>query len=244
MHQPNPEKDQHILIDEKIIDEEIEVAKLTKKDKVIEIGSGPGNLTRKLIGKAAQVKAFEPDKQFKKELESLKAEIIFDNALKHSWHGYNKIVSNIPYTASEPIIQKAIKDKIDSLVLIVSENFSKTLQSKEKLGLVANLFFEIRIIKKVSKSSFFPEPRIDSALIILERKKKLTKKERILQRILFREGKTKNALLQALVSEGYTKNQAREILLNSNLSDEAMNKPAKKITSKFLILLENKLIIK
>src|SRR3989344_2026105 len=93
------EKEQHILIDNKILEKEIEISDITKKDNIIEIGAGPGNLTIELAKKANKVLAFEIDEKFKENLDNLKIniEIIYGNALNYSWKGYNKIVSNIPY---------------------------------------------------------------------------------------------------------------------------------------------------
>ena len=143
MATPNPEKAQHFLKNKKILKKEISVARLKKTDNVIEIGAGDGRLTKLISEKVNSLTSYEPDKRFSKELESLKlknTKFVFENALKDSWKGHNKIVSNIPYSLSEPIIMKAIDEKIKELTLIVGENFSKILKEKTtKIGVIANL---------------------------------------------------------------------------------------------------------
>ncbi|MCX6742009.1 MAG: hypothetical protein NTX24_02430 [Candidatus Pacearchaeota archaeon] len=243
---PHPEKDQHLLIDRKILIEEIRAATLSKKDRVIEIGAGTGILTAELIESAEKVLAFELDKQFKEDLEKLKTinknlEIIYGNALNFNWKGYDKIVSNIPYTLSEPIILKAIKEDIPFLVLIVSESFKEVLMNKEtKIGAICGLFYQIKPLLFVDKTCFSPSPSVDSWLIKLERKEVKEKDNetarisKILASFVLKKGKIKNALIFSLVEQGKTKNQAREILERLKIPEKVLEKPVEKITGRFL----------
>jgi len=239
----NKEKEQHILIDNKILEKEIEISDITKKDNIIEIGAGPGNLTIELAKKANKVLAFEIDEKFKENLDNLKIniEIIYGNALNYSWKGYNKIVSNIPYSISEPLIWKSISDEINTIILIVGENFKKILFSQhKKIGILASLFFNIKPILFVGKNCFNPKPRTNSWVIKLERKKQ-DRIEEILGKILLSKSKTKNAIIYSLVSKGKTKNQAKEILKDFKFSNKTLEKPAKRITSKFILKLKENL---
>jgi 16S rRNA (adenine1518-N6/adenine1519-N6)-dimethyltransferase len=237
------QKGQHLLKDKTVLSKEVGEAMLSKDDRVIEIGAGTGILTERLAQKSGEVLAFEIDEAFKESLEKIKErhdnlKIVYGNALDYSWKGYNKIVANIPYTLSQSIIQKAIKEKIETLVLIVSSQFKDTLLSDEKLGITANLFFDIELIVPVSRKAFFPAPKIESFMIRLKRKKPESKIDDILRGILLKEGKIKNALMYSLVKEGKTKNQAREIIENMKIPSETLEKPVGKITGKFLIRLK------
>jgi len=244
----HPEKDQHLLIDKKVLKEEIKVANLSKKDKVIEIGAGTGILTAELVENAGKVLAFELDKQFKEELEKIKKtnknlEIVYGNALEFSWKRYDKIVSNIPYTLSEPIILKAIKEEIPFLVLIVSESFKDVLIDKEtKIGFMASLFYDINPLLFVNKSCFSPPPKVNSWLIKMEKKDSLDKILRVLRSFVLKKGKIKNALVFSLVKQGKTKNQAREILEKMKIPEKILEKPVEKITGKFLQNLRSSLL--
>lgn len=247
--QPLAEKSQHFLTDKDILKEEIKVAKLSRKDNVLEIGAGSGILTQALIKKAGNVTAVELDEVFKQPLKQFEQDnknknlhIIIGDALKLNWRDYNKIVSNIPYNLSEQTINKAAFSRVSEIVLIVGEKFKEILEKNEsKAGFIANLFYDIEYIQKVPKSSFEPVPRVDSYLIKLELKEKLSSSEKLLQGMVFREGKIKNAILYSLVQEGKTKNQAREIIENLNLSKEILEKPNAKITGEFLRKLQEKL---
>ncbi|MBU2612223.1 MAG: hypothetical protein KKB62_00695 [Nanoarchaeota archaeon] len=237
MVKTNPEKQQHFLKSKLILEKEVSVAKLKKSDRVIEIGAGDGRLTKLISKEAGSVTAYETDKNFKEVLKNLKLKnthFIFENALKNSWKSHNKIVSNIPYSLSEPVIMKAIKEDIKDLILIVGEKFAKILKEKEsKTGIIANLYFEIEFIQKISKSDFEPEPRVNSYLIKLKRKSP-TELELVLQSILEKESKTKNAIIKTLQNYGKTKNQARKIIKEMELNIDSLNKSTKTISGKFI----------
>lgn len=231
--------DQHFLKDESIIKEEVELAEIDSKDRVIEIGAGKGVLTKELAKKTKNLRVFEIDKRFKEELKDIQ-EVIFGNCFDYSLEGYNKIVANIPYSLSETILQKAIKENIQSLVLIVSEGFKEVLESDSKLGIVANLFFDIKVIKKVDRQLFFPVPKVDSYLIKFIRKKNSKEDEPIIY-ILSKDGKIKNALISWFVVNGKTKRQAKEMLKTMKIDKKILDKPVARITSKFIKLIKERL---
>lgn len=238
------EKQQHFLINKDILKKEIGVAELNSKDNVIEIGAGNGILTKELIKKAGKVLAFETDKRFKEELENIKDKnlgVIYDDAMKYSWAGFNKIVSNIPYSLSEQIIVKAANERMKELTLIVGEKFKEKLISDTKIRIFARLFYEVEPILFVGKENFSPQPRVDSWLIKLTLKDKISKEEELMRKVLTKERKTKNAIMYSLVEIGKTKNQAREIIKSMNLSEQVLEKSIKKSTAKFLIILRKEL---
>jgi len=139
---PSSEKQQHFLKNKKILKKEIEIAKLAKKDNILEIGAGDGRLTILIDKKVNSVTSFENDPSLKPVLENLKlknTKFVFEDALKFSWKEYDKIVSNIPYSLSEPVIMKAIKEEIKELILIIGENFATLLkENTSKIGVLAD----------------------------------------------------------------------------------------------------------
>lgn len=239
------EKDQHLLKNKTVLSKEVGEAMLSKNDKVIEIGAGTGLLTARLAQKSGEVLAFEVDERFKESLEKLRErfdnlKIVYGNALDYDWKGYNKIVSNIPYSLSESIIRKAIKSDIEEIVIITGENFKNALMGESTLGVIVNLFFEVNPIMFVSKKDFFPVPRVDSWLLKMKRKNP-DKIEKIMQKIVLREGKIKNAIMYSLVSAGKTKNQAREIINGMKIPKQTLEKSTGKITGDFLMKLREDL---
>ena len=232
----NSDLAQHFLVDEKVLKKEVEIANLSKEDKIIEIGAGKGALTKLLAKKSKFVLAFEKDISLKKDLSKIDSDnlkIVYDDAMNYDWRGY-KIVSNIPYFLSGDLILKAIQDRVNNITLIIGETFKEKLVNKEgKIGFIANLFYNIKPIIKIEKTSFNPAPRTDSWLITLI-KKQMSDSEKFLVDVINRKGKIKNALIYALVNSGKTKNQARETIDSMNLSLQVLEKPTSKLTKEFL----------
>ena len=242
------DKGQHFLVDNEIIKKEVAFANISKKDRIIEIGAGGGNLTAELVKKADEVLAFEIDKRYAKKLESLKKKnknlkIIYDDAFNYSWKNYTKIVSNIPYFISEQLINKAIKDETPEMTLIVGEKFKEKLSisQKSKIGIISNLFYDIEFALKVNKKCFSPQPRVNSWLIKLKKKEKFSDMESILISILRRSGKLKNAIIYSLVKKGWTKKESKRIIKDMNIQEQVLEKPISRITGKFLIRLAENL---
>jgi len=246
----NPNLGQHFLVDKNILGEFVKICDIKSEDKIIEIGAGTGILTKAILEKnPKKIIAFEVDKKFFDDLNGLtkknqNLEIVFGDAVKQPWKNCNKICASIPYYLSESIILKAIENpEIKEIFLITGENFKKTLEEKtEKIGILANLYYKIKPVKKISKEAFNPVPRVNSWIIALERKKEFENKtEEILTNILKSKGKIKNAILYSLVKEGKTKNSAREMIEKMNLNKETLEKPVASITGKFLEMIEEKL---
>jgi len=240
------DKGQHFLKDKKVLEKELEVSAINKKDKIIEIGAGTGVLTEELIKRAKEVLTFEIDEKFFEDLKKIGEKydnltIIFDNALFYSWHGYNKIVSNIPYYLSEEVVNKAIVDNIGEIVLIVGEKFKDLLFSQEKVGLVARKFYSIKEIMNVPKGSFEPPPKVNSFLIKFDKKKKISKLDSIILDIVLGNGKVKNSIMRALLKLKKTKRESREIIKKMGLDESALEKPAKKITAALILRIEKEL---
>src|SRR3990167_7835959 len=108
---PNPALDQFFLTDDAILDEEVALASLKKGDTVLEVGPGIGNLTIRL-SKKSHVLAVEKDYSFMNVLKGIQnCQAVFADALefleslrsKQQKPVFNKIVSNIPYSISQPL---------------------------------------------------------------------------------------------------------------------------------------------
>jgi len=238
------DKGQHLLVEKEVIDKEIKLSELSGRDCVLEIGAGSGNLTKELARTKAKVTSYEIDLRFQRELSEIAKQypnlsIVYSDALKGDWRGFNKIVSNIPYHLSEQTITKAIISDIPDLFLIVGEKFKEKLVLETKIGLVARKFYDVQPIIFVGRENFFPVPRVDSWLIHLKKKKNIKEIDRILLDIIFSKGKIKNALLKFYISEGKTKNEAKACLAGVGLGEQVLEKPSKMITAKLVLKLKD-----
>ncbi len=239
---PDLGKDQFFLTDTKIIKKAIEFADLNKNDTVLEIGAGPGNLTKKLAEKAGRVIAFEIDTRFKPLLKSLpkNTEVRYENAWKYiqlrgKWKKkkeYNKVVSNIPYSLTEPFLHNLTFLNYDKVILLVPIKFLKKIDKHSIFG----SFFQTKILLKVPKESFYPTPRTNSVLIELIKLPDPLKTKNsglfLRQYIYQHENQlAKNSLMEGIIkysdivhSKKVTKNEARNIISKQNIPKELLEK--------------------
>jgi 16S rRNA (adenine1518-N6/adenine1519-N6)-dimethyltransferase len=163
----------------------VEAAKLTKEDKVLEIGPGLGPLTEFLVERASEVLAIEKDAKLYEVLnDRVKAasfQLIHDDALDYlkrkarDWSGW-KVVSNLPYSVGSPILVElalavhAPELIVATLQIDVAKRLTATPGEKDYglLTLLIQLEYEPGGAFKIPASCFFPEPDVDSACLILK----------------------------------------------------------------------------
>ncbi len=168
---------QNFLVDKDILEKIADAGYLTKKDNVIEIGAGIGNLTLALSLRAKKVVAIEKDKNLISFLEKFtkgekNIEIVNEDVLsyKPSFLDY-KVVANVPYYITSPIIRKFLEEKNPPtlLVLTVQREVAKRIIAKPpRMNLLAvsvQFFAKPEIISNISPSSFYPQPKVTSSIL-------------------------------------------------------------------------------
>ena len=175
---------QNFLIDESVAEREINYANITKKDVVLEIGTGKGILTKKLARKAKKVIAIEIDKKLFDSLHGQvpdNVELIHEDAVEIDFDDlikFNKIVANLPFQISSPITFKILDYDFELAVLIYQKEFADRLiakpKSKDYSRLTVNTYYKAKceLLEVVPSTSFKPQPKVDSSII------KLTKREK------------------------------------------------------------------
>ena len=177
---------QNFLIDGNIIKRIVEIAGLDEKSGVLEIGPGFGTLTQLLCKKANKVIAIEVDKSLievhKGTLDYPNLKIIYDDFLKvdvnklieEEFKGLDvKIVANLPYYITTPIIMKILEEKykVSKIVVMVQKEMAQRLNSKPgtknygAITLAVQYRADTNIAMIVPNSVFMPKPKVDSAVI-------------------------------------------------------------------------------
>jgi len=180
---PRKHLGQNFLINKDILSEIINTADLTKNDIVLEIGPGLGILTKELAKKAKKVIAIEKDEKLvkilKKELAHFKnIKIIEGDILKLPVTSYQlpvtyKLVANLPYYITSPVIRKFLEEKKQPklMVLMVQKEVAERICAKPPdtrlLSVAVQFYSQPKIVKIVKKESFWPRPKVDSAIIKL-----------------------------------------------------------------------------
>ena len=238
---------QNFLVDKSAIETILNVSDINKDDIVVEIGPGLGFVTEQLVLLAKKVYAVELDEDMVNELSKINAdnlEIIHKDILKTdlSRFGNNiKVVANIPYYITSPILAHLLgevddlenknRNSISQVVLMVQYEVAKRLTANEKspskefglLSILAQFWSDVEFIKKVPSRSFFPAPKVDSAIVKLTvRKEPLLK---ISNYSFFRKvvkgcfATRRKNIKNSLVNVGFAKNAVEKTLKDLNIDE-------------------------
>ena len=183
---------QNFLIDGEVIADIIDYAKISPDDTVLEIGPGVGFVTEQLVKHAKKVIAVELDEDAIKELKKLDApnlEIIHKDILKTDLstlcEGKIKVVANIPYYITSPIIAHLLGEvddlnnknraKITDIILMVQEEVARRMCANENsqgkqyglLTILSQFWAEVELLRTVGRKCFYPAPKVTSALVKL-----------------------------------------------------------------------------
>ncbi|MEM5814648.1 MAG: 16S rRNA (adenine(1518)-N(6)/adenine(1519)-N(6))-dimethyltransferase RsmA [Candidatus Aenigmatarchaeota archaeon] len=170
---------QHFLYDPKIAAKMCEAAEITRNDTVLEIGPGKGLITKELAARAKQVIAVEKDSVLADSLKGFfgkNVEIINDDILAIGWPRFDKIVSNIPFEISSPLLEKIFEAR-KTAVLILQKEFAARLLAKpgekdySKLTVKCNYYCTAEKIGELKPGAFRPAPKVSAAIVRLTPKK-------------------------------------------------------------------------
>ncbi|MCR4709521.1 MAG: 16S rRNA (adenine(1518)-N(6)/adenine(1519)-N(6))-dimethyltransferase RsmA [Clostridiales bacterium] len=223
---------QNFLTDKNIIDQILEGSGITGDDLVIEIGPGIGVITREAAQVAHKVIAIEIDTNLIPilnwtlgDLENV--EIVNQDVLKtqlndliakESFPGVVRVVGNLPYYITTPIIMKLLEDQVPaaSITVMMQKEVADRLTAKPgtkdfgAISLMVEYFAEAKEIVKVPRTVFVPQPKVDSTVLRLdirdEKPVKVEDEEFLFKVIKAGFGQRRKTLSNALsVLKGYDK---------------------------------------
>ena len=169
---------QHFLNNEEILDETMRLAEVSSEDNVIEIGPGPGVLTERLLETGCTLTSIEIDPEVCEFLRDNfpNLDLIEGDALEIKWPNANKVVANIPYQISSPLIDVITRNNsIDYVVILVQEEFAERLvvewsSDRGSLGMCTMLDWDCTFEMRVGPHCFTPSPQVHSRLVTMSRK--------------------------------------------------------------------------
>ena len=182
---------QNFLYDEQYLDEIVASANITKEDTVVEIGPGLGVLTTRMASLAKKVIAIEIDQNIIPALSEITSE--FDNVeivnkdvmktnIEELVSGEEniKVVANLPYYITTPIIMKLLSDNLNlkCIVIMIQKEVAERLSAKEAtkdygaITVSVNYYADPLYMFTVPKGAFVPQPKVDSAVVKLNFPKK------------------------------------------------------------------------
>lgn len=177
---------QNFLSDKNLLKAIAQDAGVEKDTEVLEIGAGAGSLTEVLSESAKRVVSYEIDKDLKEHLLGLNlsnVNFVFDDfmnvkmsEIEKQFNGEFKVVANLPYYITTPIIFKLLEDgtKVKSLTIMVQKEVAEKICSQvgdKDYGIptvVTAIYGSAKITRVVGRQMFFPAPNVDSAILHIE----------------------------------------------------------------------------
>ena len=241
---------QNFLIDKNVLESIVEAAQVTEEDCVLEIGPGIGTLTQYLAEAAGKVVAVEIDKTLMPVLADTLSEydnvtVINEDVLKvdigaiaqeHNGGRPMKVVANLPYYITTPIIMKLFESgaPIESITVMVQKEVADRMTegpgSKDygSLSLAVGFYAEAEAVCDVPPSSFIPQPNVGSAVVRLSKydsPKVSVKDEKymfeIIRTAFNQRRKTLSNALSNNASLGVSRQQVQDALVKMGMDDRA-----------------------
>ena len=247
--QANKSLGQNFLIDENVITTAIEKSNINKDDLVIEIGPGLGTLTKYLLESAGRVVCVELDKRMisileerfflYKNLELINADILktdLNKIINDAKEQYNlksaKIVANLPYYITTPIIMQLLENKIDieSITVMIQKEVADRLAEvpggKNTGAITYTVYYygEAEKLLEVPNTSFIPEPSVTSEVIKIKIRKeppvKVNNEKDFFKLIKIAFLQRRKTLLNSLTNNGVSTKEVLLEILKSLKIDE------------------------
>jgi len=235
-HQFKKRFGQNFLRDQNLLKKIVQTAKINYKH-VIEIGPGEGGLTKHAIKEALSLVAYEIDTTLQPTLSLIEQSaqnvtFIYEDFLSLTKFDtkYTHIIGNIPYNITSPILFKVLAlDHIERATFMVQKEFAERMTASPKtkaynaLSVMMQLSFRTTYEFTVTKKVFYPIPKVDSAIVSLQRKnvsnKELNqfvkdcfkqKRKTIINNLYETRNIPKEMISDALLSLGYVENARAE----------------------------------
>ena len=235
---------QNFLVDDETVLGIVNVANISKDDLVIEIGPGLGTLTKELLERAGQVTCIELDKRMIEILQDRFSmynnfELINNDVLKANLKeiiekanmANTKIVANLPYYITTPIIMKLLEERLEiqTITVMIQKEVADRLITKPGTGdtgaitYAIHYYSEPKRVLEVPNTAFIPEPKVNSSVIQLkilkEPKVKVEDEEELFDLIKTAFMQKRKTLVNGLANSNKygTKEQIEQALTNLNI---------------------------
>ncbi|MCX5813257.1 MAG: 16S rRNA (adenine(1518)-N(6)/adenine(1519)-N(6))-dimethyltransferase RsmA [Proteobacteria bacterium] len=174
---------QNLIKDKNLLRKIVHSANITKEDVVVEIGAGHGDLTAQIAEKAGYLFTIELDSSFAQYLDQIEnkynnVKVIYGDCLKIPLAQFRKeknikIVANIPYKITGPIIFKILSERsiVDSAFLTVQKEIAQRIVSNSHCktygapSVDCQIFADVKVLFYIKARVFIPPPKVDSALL-------------------------------------------------------------------------------
>ncbi len=174
----DPNRDQHFLVDDRVVDRIPEYAEGMDLSHVLEIGGGPGVLTDRLLAVADRVTVVERDaefaeflrREFREERDAGRLTVVEGDALDVELPDFTACVANLPYGISSEIAFRLLP-RGNPMVLMFQQEFAERMAAEAgsddygRLSVTAQHYADVEVVERVPREAFAPQPEVSSAVV-------------------------------------------------------------------------------
>jgi 16S rRNA (adenine1518-N6/adenine1519-N6)-dimethyltransferase len=174
---------QHYLTDRRVVDKIIASANVQPDERLLEIGTGRGILTKELAHLGAGLEGYEVDRgnlaATFEELGTSRAVIHLGDAFKETPR-FDVLVSSLPYSRSATFVEWISQIEYDRAVVLLQEDFVNKIlatpgtRNYRAISAVLQISSEVKVLMRVGRVSFSPPPNVGSLLVSVKPKRRMT----------------------------------------------------------------------
>ena len=199
---------QHYLNDASVVDLMISLAAVKQGERVLEIGTGRGALTKKLVGLNSRVEGYEIDTEsfewLTRELAGAPLVLHNEDAFESS-PAFDVLLSSLPYSESSHFVEWLSRSRYDRVVVLLQRDFAEKITATpgtsayRAVSVISQASAQVEVVSEVGRRSFDPPPRVDSCLVTMRWKRTLSAGEiAMIKRIFSQKRRTVRAALKNL----------------------------------------------
>ncbi|MBI3841413.1 MAG: hypothetical protein HY297_05625 [Thaumarchaeota archaeon] len=177
---------QHYLVDPEVVGMMVEASGVNSKEKVLEIGTGRGVLTRELVGLGSEFEGYEIDPEnHRATIEALgraDARVHLGDAFREAPR-FDVLVSSLPYSRSAKFVEWLSGLEYRRAVVLLQEDFVEKIlappgsRDYRAVSALAQLSAQVKVLRRVNRASFSPPPRVSSVVVAFRPKVRVPKEE-------------------------------------------------------------------
>jgi 16S rRNA (adenine1518-N6/adenine1519-N6)-dimethyltransferase len=192
---------QHYLTDRSVLDLMVERAEIQKGQRVLEVGTGRGVVTRELCDIASSVEGFELDAENYAATGRLGLDVLTlrnEDAFSQP-RDFDVLVSSLPYSESSNFVEWLAKLSYQRAVVLLQKDFAEKLlaapgdERYRAVSVISQISSSVKMVRTVTRESFDPPPKVTSVLVVVTPKRKLSAEEIHLIKMLFSQKRRKLA---------------------------------------------------
>lgn len=203
---------QHYLADPALARRMVEIAGIKPTERVLEIGTGKGALTRLLAGRGASLTGYEIDRanfeQTTRAVRGKGALIRLSDAFEEEPE-FDVLVASLPYSESASFVEWLSTMRFDRAVVMLQEDFVRKLRAPpgdrgyRGVSALAQVAFDVEVVERVDRSAFRPRPKVNSVVVSITPKLRVAAEEvsRIVRLFSLRRREVRSALTELGMEE-------------------------------------------